>query len=444
VITLDLRHAIGRAVADAGFGPAAPDPGLRAGGEPGRYSSSVAFGLAETVKSPAERIAARLAARLEDAESWIAKAEETGRGYVTATVTPEALHGVAGRVIEAGPDCVRSDALAGCVFPRPPGAGAGPGAWETAATRETAATWEEARERLAACLTARLAEAAGATIEKTRVRTREGRHQDQQRGGAGAGGGAGMIRSGEKVSRVVKEEGPAAAVAFAGRDAVRFALARIAPGQSADLDPAKIARHHLDNPAYAVRYAHARAASGVRWAAAADLDLAGPQRPPADPEALALLDALSWLPERVATAARRGRPDEFARSLEHLASAALAALTRPRATAGAGPGNDNETINLARAARTGLAAGLTLLGISAPDRLLGQRRQHSTTDKAAPLTTQHHRQHSVTGTRCPDDTGSPATWCHCPTAPHRHKTLHRHKAHRQRAIEPESIKTRRH
>jgi len=57
-----------------------------------------------------------------------------------------------------------------------------------------------------------------------------------------------------------------AAVAFAGRDAVLFTLARAVPGQPLRVDQAIIARHVLGNPAYAVRYAHARAASGVRWA----------------------------------------------------------------------------------------------------------------------------------------------------------------------------------
>jgi arginyl-tRNA synthetase len=147
---------------------------------------------------------------------------------------------------------------------------------------------------------------------------------------------------------------------------VRLSLARIMPGQPVDIDPEKTARHHLGNPAYAVRYAHARAASGVRWAATTTNGEAGPQRPPADPGDLALLDALSWLPERVATAARRDRPDEFARYLERVADITLAALTRPRAP-GHPPGSDR--LVLARATRAGLEASLQLLGVTAPDRL---------------------------------------------------------------------------
>jgi arginyl-tRNA synthetase len=100
---------------------------------------------------------------------------------------------------------------------------------------------------------------------------------------------------------------------------------------------------------------------------------------PADPADLALLDALSWLPERVAIAARRGRPDEFARYLEELAGATIAA-SRFIGPAGDGPAGDDRAnranderlalaLDLATAARTALAAGLGLLGVTAPDRL---------------------------------------------------------------------------
>ena len=85
----------------------------------------------------------------------------------------------------------------------------------------------------------------------------------------------------------------------------------------------------LDNPFVAVRYAHADAASTLRWAATS------PCRLPATPRArggtpgarsrseLALLDAMSWLPERVAAAARRRRPAEVAAYLEYVAGAWL-------------------------------------------------------------------------------------------------------------------------
>jgi arginyl-tRNA synthetase len=87
-----------------------------------------------------------------------------------------------------------------------------------------------------------------------------------------------------------------------------------------------------------------------------------------------LLDALSWLPERVATAARRDRPDEFARYLEDLASVTIDVLTTARdpgcaADPGRAPAPGTDRLSLASAARAGLAAGLGLLGVSAPARM---------------------------------------------------------------------------
>jgi arginyl-tRNA synthetase len=165
----------------------------------------------------------------------------------------------------------------------------------------------------------------------------------------------------------------AAAIAYAGQDAVRFALARVPPGSPAPR-AAVIARCVLENPAYAVRYAHAAAAAVLRWAAALGTGPAGPEefRPRmltelSGPEELALLDGLSWLPERVATAARRGRPDEFAGYLEGLAARTIETMSTTGFTTISSI--SCERLWLADAARTGLAASLGLLGVSAPRRL---------------------------------------------------------------------------
>jgi arginyl-tRNA synthetase len=368
VITLDLRHAIARVVAEAGYGDGAHsvDPGLRPGGRPGEYASSVAFALtrAGSASGAAPAAVAReLAARLDARYDWIAEARATGQGYITISVTSQVLVNLPGRLAAAGPDCVRSDALAGRVFPALEFT---PGNWESAPT------WTEARARLAAELTSRLAAAAGATMTAEGTAAAEAAAGATMTAGEAAAvgdemqGGAGEEtensrerRDGEMGSEV------AAAVAFAGTDAVLFSLASVTPGRSVTIGPWNIARHHPDNPAYAVRYAHARAASGVRWAAALGTGEAGPQRPPADPEELPLLDALSWLPERVAIAARRGRPDEFARFAHQVAELTLATVTIP--TSGRAPGSDR--LAIAEAARTGLAASLGVLGVSAPDRL---------------------------------------------------------------------------
>jgi hypothetical protein len=317
VITAELRRAI-LAVA----GPD-QDPLLRPGPEPGSYTSSLPFRL-----GPGPRQA--LATRLAD-EPWIAAAGITGPGYLTVTVTHDALAGLAVRVARAGPACAASDALRGRTVPGPPDA-----------DLTAAPDWPSARAALAAEVTARLARTAGATLTSYPERP------------------------------VLPPPGPPsplpAAVAYAGLDAVRFALARMPPG-GVPPRAAVIARHVLGNPAYAVRYAHAAAAAVLRWAADSGVNGPGGFRPRllmAPPE-LALLDALSWLPERVAMAARRGRPDKFAGYLEELAARTIDTMSTTGFTTISSI--SSERLWLADSARTGLAAGLGLLGLDAPNRL---------------------------------------------------------------------------
>jgi arginyl-tRNA synthetase len=355
VITRDVRSAVDRAAAAAGFRPGT-DPGLRPTGNPGQYAASVALTLGANPRGTAATLAAALTG-----EQWIAAAEVTGPGYLVITVTPEALAAVADDIAAAGSACVTSNALAGLTVPA-----------ASADDPLAAATWEEARAALAAQLTARLAAAAGATVA------------DQ--------------KTVPDAKPRLRETDVARAVAFAGRDEVTFTLARAIPGQPVQVDPRIIARRVPGNPAYAVRYAHARAASGVRWAAvSAGEKTASPATAVAadgsDTVAIfaigpgsrdnggsggvspreKLLDALSWLPERVAIAARRGRPDEFARYLEDLASVTVDVLSSASPSGNATRGDDRapgtDRLTLARAARTGLAAGLGLLGVSAPERL---------------------------------------------------------------------------
>jgi arginyl-tRNA synthetase len=328
MITIALRAIVGKDIL------------LRPGGAPGTYAC----------RAPE---LAPLAVR----EPWIASAE-VSNGFLNVTVTRDALAGVADEVTQAGDACTVSDALRGQVVPGPPvGWHAGVAHWVHAPD------WAHARAALAAELTSRLAVAAGATVSSGETGTGlvggTTARSDEVGGGAGPAGSGGTV---------------AAGVAFAGEDAVRFALARMVPGGVAP-DPAVIARQVLDNPAYAVRYAHAVTAAVLRWAGSptgeirpgllaepgelAHAELAHADLVHAD---LALLDALSWLPERVAVAARRGRPDEFARYLETLASRTIDVMI----TTGSSTG---ERVRLAAAAHTGLAAGLGLLGISAPERL---------------------------------------------------------------------------
>ena len=392
VLSADLRHAVAAAAREAGY-PAEPDAlrdvGLRDGGAPGRYLSVLPLRLASR---PAEA-AATMAAILR-AVAWIEDARAAGNGYLTVTVTPEALTEVAVRVTEAGPACARSDALAGTRAAAPPG------------TPLTAGHgWPEARKLVIAQVTARLAAAAGATVATDHDAERAGfpvipaSGPSSLRGAERAGfpvipaSGPSSLRGAERAGfPVISSSGPspgptpvAEAAAFAGLDAIAYILARIPPERPVAPDPAAWARHVPANPAYAVRYAHSCAASTLRWAAALDLATgeAAAVRPGslAHPRERALLTGLSWLPEQVARAARRGRPHEFTLFLEELAETyqvcRVACPAWPeRGHDGArrdGLPGDARTVRarlwLTRAAATGLAAGLALLGVGAPSRL---------------------------------------------------------------------------
>jgi len=398
VITAELRRAIAAAAGTD------VDPLLRPATAPGSYASSLPFRLAAPGQDPRQPAAA-LAASLET-EPWIASAQVTGTGYLTVTITHDALAGLAVRIARAGPGCAASDALRGRTVPAPP-----------PADPLTEPTWPQAQAALAAQLTARLAAAAGASFlsnaERSPVPPPTPLLAPPRRPPPVSPSGPPPVSpsgpppvspsvslsgpppvsppvspsdlpsvslfgpspvSASGLPAVVPAlEGPVAdAVRYAGPDAVRFALARIPSGgaRSADAWPeaAVVARHILANPAYAVRYAHAAAAAVLRWAAVLGFRPAG-FRPGllAEPGELALLDVLSWLPERVAVAARRGRPDEFAGYLEELAARTIDTMNTTGFTTISSI--SSERLWLADAARTGLAAGLGLLGVGAPARL---------------------------------------------------------------------------
>jgi len=309
-------------------------------GGPGTYATSLPFLLARATGEEPGPIAAGLAGRLRRAD-WIAATSVAGGGYLTVTVTHQALAALAVRIPAAGPACAASDALCGTEV-------AAPDADDPAC----AATWEEARQHVAAAVTGRLAEAAGATVG---IRGLPGRPPPPA------------------------QAAPAAAVAFAGTDAIRYALARARPAGAGSIDARRCVRNDVSNPFFAVRYAHADAASVLRWAADLGVDRgpAGELRPErlAHPSERRLLDLMSWLPERTVSAARRRRPDVLTRYLERLGRAWLetredcpalpfGGRAAPRDDAGSAA-----RLWLAAAAETALGTGLRLLGVTAPQRL---------------------------------------------------------------------------
>jgi arginyl-tRNA synthetase len=307
----------------------------------------------------------------------------TGGGYLTITVTTLHLARLAARIVAAGQAAAQSGALAGSRL-------AAPGLMDPGA----AASWAQAWRRHRDALTGRLARSAGAEVvflDSQQILSTASTNQAT----ASSVPGAGTKAVGSRAATAGHGGRVQAAVAYHGADAVRYALARTSVPK-ADLIGRQLALPlDLANPFVAVRYAHADAASTLRWAAS--LGLAQDRRPGLDPTAgsrprqrarepaadellppeLALLDVMSWLPERVAAAARRRRPAELAAYLEHLAATwldcnqACPALPFRGATAPAVAAGTQAAarLGLADAARAGLASGLGLLGVSAPDRL---------------------------------------------------------------------------
>ena len=311
-----------------------------ASGAPGTYATSLPFLIARATGREAADEAARLAARLR-AVPWISAASVTGRGYLTVAVAGPMLARLAVRVPLAGTCCAASDALHGTQLAAP-----------ATADPATAATWDQAWQRVAASVTGRLAEAAGATVNLESDPERDAPSQPSD---------------------------PAAAVAFAGRDAIRYALARTSRSRARTIDVAASVKNDRENPFFAVRHAYALSASVLRWAA--ELGLERGRADDFRPELLAhaselqLLGAIAWLPERAAAAARHRRPDGFTRFLEFLAGQWTGCWEDCPALPFGGrsaPRQEAESaarLWLAAAARTALGTGLRLLGVTAPGRL---------------------------------------------------------------------------
>ncbi len=157
-----------------------------------------------------------------------------------------------------------------------------------------------------------------------------------------------------------------------GVDAARyfFLMRKGASPLDFDLDLAK--RQTDENPVFYVQMAHARLSGIFRTAertpdsVTGDLDLAALPAPQ-DAE---LLKKLVTFPEVVEKAAREREPHRITVFLHELATAVHGWYHHTRAVgAPEGPATEQARLLLARAARVVLANALTLLGISAPDRM---------------------------------------------------------------------------
>jgi arginyl-tRNA synthetase len=150
-----------------------------------------------------------------------------------------------------------------------------------------------------------------------------------------------------------------AAVPDGTDDAARYALIR-------SVDPAQLARRTPANPLFRVQYAHARLVALTRGGA--DLEVVPAPGPLTAPAEIELVRCLAEFPAVV----RAGDPYRVARHLEALADAVLDLHdTCPVLPRGDEAVTDLHRARLAAAvaARRVLAAGLGLLGLSAPERI---------------------------------------------------------------------------
>ncbi|WP_404432003.1 arginine--tRNA ligase [Microbacterium lacus] len=162
-------------------------------------------------------------------------------------------------------------------------------------------------------------------------------------------------------------------VEIVGTDAARYALVRSSADSNLDVDLDILQKKTNDNPVFYVQYAHARTHNVARNAAASGVD-----RSEFSPELLdhetesALLGALQEFPRLVAFAAELREPHRIARYLEELAGLYHRWYDNCRVI----PLGDEpvETVHRTRlwlndATGQVLRNGLTLLGVSAPERM---------------------------------------------------------------------------
>ena len=161
--------------------------------------------------------------------------------------------------------------------------------------------------------------------------------------------------------------------AWLGTDALRYSLARSPADSPLTLDPEILQRRTNDNPVFYVQYAHARTGAVARNAAEAGVTREAFDASLLDHETeSALLGALADFPRVVRQAAELREPHRVARYLEDLAGAYhrwyAACRIIPQ---GDEPVGDLHRTRLWLNDATGqvLRNGLTLLGVSAPERM---------------------------------------------------------------------------
>ncbi|GAB3292261.1 arginine--tRNA ligase [Pseudoclavibacter terrae] len=185
-----------------------------------------------------------------------------------------------------------------------------------------------------------------------------------------------LVKDGEPV-RMSKRAGTIVTlddlVDAVGVDAGRYALVRSSANSTLDIDLDVLAQRTNDNPVYYVQYAHARTCAVGRNAAESGVDRSVFEPSLLDHESeSALLGALQDFPRVVAAAAELREPHRVARYAEELAGLYHRWYDNCRVI----PRGDDEITDLHRtrlwlndATSTVLRSALTMLGVSAPERM---------------------------------------------------------------------------
>ncbi|MEU7513364.1 ArgS-related anticodon-binding protein NrtL [Streptomyces sp. NPDC042898] len=320
-LSLTVLHAVRRAVDDGALRVEVPPrvkvERARPGGS-GEYASNVALTLARSAGRSARDVAAIIEERLRDAPG-IRGVEITGPGFLNFTLRSDAGSDLVRTILAAGSSYGHGTALAG--------------------TTVRFAEVTESRGVVVAETLGRLLRSQGAEVL--------------------VGG-----RDCERV-HVVPGEFDEARL---GRDAALWALLRAAP-HDRPLDGAPLLAQHERNSLFRVRYAYSRVQRllvngeqlGVRPSCETPVDA---------PDAPELLGVLGDHPVVLLAAARHRAPDRVARHLEAIADALLAFQHTVLPLGDEKPSAAHRSrLALAEAAGTVLAGGLSVLGISAPDRI---------------------------------------------------------------------------
>ena len=185
-----------------------------------------------------------------------------------------------------------------------------------------------------------------------------------------------LVRDGEPV-RMSKRAGNVVTmedlVELVGIDAARYSLTRSSINSSLDIDLNQISKKTNDNPVFYVQYAHARTVQVARNAVSFEVDHSEfmPELLVHESEA-ELIAKLAQFPKAVAAASEFREPHRIARYLEEVAGAYHRFYDNCRVTPL--PTKPVESVHRTRlwlnsATSVVLRNGLSLLGVSAPERM---------------------------------------------------------------------------